>query len=413
MKITILNYKERNEFLMSKGLFELTGFENMNEDDLLNVNINESSEFEHPEENKKFPEQDVTVPGGLKETPAAKPADGEEGPKPDGGLKETPAAKPADAKSVSVPSTATLTSDEYNDALVQLQKSFKEGYEALGMLLNTTVVEESVEDLQEEYTMNAIIESYTYGPMYEKVTRKDKAELTEVVKKLRGKILDAFAQDKRFATATYDKTAGYIGSLICAILGITTFTVGAALFGPSLVGTIFAAAGVINVAASIKSALKVFFSALGAHGWQIIGAVSYESKDTRVLDDFIDKINEEFKEELGGYKLYRTSKIALSYKNVNNSTLRRLKRSFFGESGYILILDKEEPTELNNAIEEFNKAKPELEKAVEKSKKDAKPVKESTDAKECSEGSEECEDGVCKDCGSKECKGDCKDKDKK
>ena len=401
---------------MSKGLFDLTGFENMNENDLLNVNINESSEFEHPEENKKFPEQDVTVPGGLKETPAAKPADGEEGPKPDGGLKETPAAKPDDAKSVSVPKSTTLTSDEYNDALVQLQKSFKEGYEALGMLLNTTVVEESVEDLQEDYTMNAIIESYTYGPMYEKVTRKDKAELSEIVKKLKGKILATFNQDKKFATADYNNTGKYIVALMCAILGIGTFTVGAAMFGPSLAGVLLSTAGIATVAAGVVDALNEFFGLVGRYGWQIVGAVSYEKDDTRPIDDVIDKINEEFKEELGGYKLYRTEKIALKYDNPNNSLGRKLKRYFFGESGYLLIIDKEEPTELNAVIAKFNKAKPELEKAVEKekAKKDAKPVKESTDTKECSEGSEECEDGACKKCGSKECKGDCEDKkDKK
>ena len=85
------------------GLFNLGIFENAKDDDILNMQLNESVENMGP-----------SVPGGLTEKPTAKPEGGEFGP--------------------SIPAGSTITKEAYNSAIADLQKSFKESYELLGVI---------------------------------------------------------------------------------------------------------------------------------------------------------------------------------------------------------------------------------------------------------------------------------------
>lgn len=74
------------------------------------------------------PDVKISVPGGLNETPSAKPYDLKSIPVP-GGDGETPNAKPYDQKSVPASGKKYLTDEEQKKAIAMLQKSFKEVYE--------------------------------------------------------------------------------------------------------------------------------------------------------------------------------------------------------------------------------------------------------------------------------------------
>lgn len=153
---------------MSKGLFNIDGFDQMVEsseiklnNDLLDMSINE---------------------------------EGEMGPKPDGGLSEYPSSKPYDTSSITVPKNSEISEEAYNKAICQLQKSFKEAYEVTNMLLGANVITES-QRLQEEFTNKAIIESYENGPIFEAVQRSDKKAVKKIVNNLRDKLEDRLEED--------------------------------------------------------------------------------------------------------------------------------------------------------------------------------------------------------------------------
>ena len=83
--------------------------------------------------------------------PAEKPTANvpEVGPKPDGGLKEQPANKPAD-QGPSIPAKKEITQDVYDNALSQLQKSFKEAAETIDILQNSVIVESKKPEISKE-----------------------------------------------------------------------------------------------------------------------------------------------------------------------------------------------------------------------------------------------------------------------
>ena len=92
---------------------------------------------------------------------------------------EQPATRPKDE-------TKIMT--VYNSAMDALKKSFKEATELIDMLTNCTIVESTLEDQQDEFTENAIYESYINGPYFERVARTDKDEVKEIVKSIKSKI---------------------------------------------------------------------------------------------------------------------------------------------------------------------------------------------------------------------------------
>ena len=136
-------------------------------DDDIDENINESGNNEIPEQPTAKLEGDTTnqLPGG-----------------------EQPATRPKDETKIMNGSGTEIKADVYNSAMDALKKSFKEATELIDMLTNCTIVESTLEDQQDEFTENAIYESYINGPYFERVARTDKDEVKEIVKSIKSKI---------------------------------------------------------------------------------------------------------------------------------------------------------------------------------------------------------------------------------
>lgn len=300
------------------GLLNLKNLESMGDDDVISMNINESTDNEfaeknpdtnHPEEHfdkdaTAAKETTIPVPEGDKETPSAKPEDEASVTIPEGD-KEAPAAKPEDEKSIPVPAKVTLTSDQYNGALASLKKSFQECVEVISILENANVVDEEVTvvDQQEEFVENAILEAMESGPVFEAVKRDDKDAVKEIVKKLRPQI-DEYL--------TSEELKFYKPSKFASLL--------------------------INQA---RLVIQLFNERL----WQNLGVVIVDD-----ITDIVDKMNEKFAEELGDYKIlaYMTPasivdifRVKFNWKNFKNT--------------YMLIIDKKFPSELKDAIDEDEK----------------------------------------------------------
>lgn len=105
------------------------------------------------------------------------------------GVSETPSGKPYDAAAIKVPKGEVITAETYNSALAALKKSFKEGYEIMGMLENAVIVEGvGIEAKQDSFTEAAIdkamFESFTNGPYFEAAADDNKYEIKRVVSKV-------------------------------------------------------------------------------------------------------------------------------------------------------------------------------------------------------------------------------------
>ena len=317
---------------MSKGLFNLTNFESMGDDDIISMNINESSEFSdknpdtnHPEvpfetDGASGHETNVPVPGGLKETPSAKPADEASIPVP-GGLSETPSAKPADAASIPVPAKVTLTADQYNSALAALKKSFKEGYEIMEMLENANVVTESIEDVQDEFVENAILAAFEDGPIFEAVKREDKDDIKTIVRKIRPQIHDTLKESKiKFYKPNM------IARFFTTIVGGDNGTVLQNLWKNRL--------------------------------WQLIGIVLCEDAN---INEVTDNLTEKYKDDLGEYKVLYVK---------TNKNIVDIFRTKFGwknnAKAYFILVDKKVPKELKEVEKMVVDASKEEEKSEEK-----------------------------------------------
>lgn len=296
---------------MYRGLFNLKNIDSMGDDDIVSLNINESGEFDNKTPDVNHPEvpfetggasgHQTTVPG-VKETPSAKPHDNASVSVP-GGVKETPSSKPEDVKSIPVPSKVTLTSDEYNDALAALKKSFKEGYEIMEMLENVNVIDHNINDEQNEFVENAILVAMESGPMFEAVTRDDKDKVKEIVSKLRPEVYDYLHSEK------------------------------VKFYKPS------------KLASALINQNRLLTQLINERLWQNLGVMIVDDHE-----EMVKKLNEKFKDELGDYKIvhYQTSasivdlfRVKLNIKNFKNT--------------YMLLVDKKFPSDLKKAIDEDNK----------------------------------------------------------
>ena len=325
---------------MNKGLFDLSKFESMGDDDIISMNINENAEFantnpdtNHPEETfdndaLSGNENQVSVPGGLKETPNAKPYDASEVNIPEGD-NETPKSKPYDAASIPVPSKVTLTSDQYNDALAALKKSFKEGVEIMEMLENATVIETSIEDKQQEYVESMIADqlllAYEDGPVFEAVKREDKDDVKSIVRSLRPKLKDDFD------TA---KIKFYKPNMLARVL--------TSLF--------------------IGTEMTTAFQHLWKQRlWQMVGICLCEEGN---IKDVTDELTKKYESELGEYKI-------LYVKTSRN--IIDLFRTKFGwknnAKAYFILIDKKIPKELAEVEEMVADAK-DAEETKEEDKKE-------------------------------------------
>lgn len=147
------------------GLFNLDGFEDKKNDDLL-----ESTIFEGTEAGCT----NGCLPG------------------------EQPASRPKDETPIKVSAGKEITPEMYNNAMNALKKSFKEAVDILEMMEQCNIVETNTMALQEEATNNAILESFENGPLFEKVDRDDKDAVKEITKKIRSKLKGAVGNDGKF-----------------------------------------------------------------------------------------------------------------------------------------------------------------------------------------------------------------------
>lgn len=118
-----------------------------------------------------------------------------------GGNSETPSAKPYDASSVAVPAKTTITADQYNSALANLKKSFKEAADVVEALENASVVTKDTDELQAEYTEaaleEALMESYLNGPIFEAASDDKKEDIKKAVKTIIKKIKQSRNENKK------------------------------------------------------------------------------------------------------------------------------------------------------------------------------------------------------------------------
>ena len=330
---------------ITNGLFDLTGFESKQDDDILNMNINEEGEFttKDPSSNPEVDvdtnttsakETNIPVPGGDKETPSAKPEGGEKEIPVPGGDKEAPSAHAVDGATIPTPAKVILSQDTYNDALSSLKKSFKEGYEIMELLEKASIQTKSTEELQREFTENAIDEAiYTSminGPIFEAVAADDKDKVKGIIKKLVKKVED-FAKDDGL---TFYKPAKIIR--LIASINAAPVTVG------------FATGDGNAIRAGGSAILPTNASWWNTRFWQVLGALCIEDEN---IADYTNKLTKEFSEDLGEYKIIAVKmpktifdqfRVKFNWKNRKNS--------------YFLLVDKKLNSEIKKAIKELETA---------------------------------------------------------
>ena len=202
-----------------------------------------------------------------------------------------------EAAKVSNPEKKEISADVYNKAINDLQHTFKEGYEVLGMLKNLTVAPKSAEERQKEFTENAMAEamlkSIEDGPMFEAVEASDKNEVKKIVRKIRDKIDDALED----ANTSLE-------------------------FKP---------------ATDLMKITKV--SWWDTRLWQVLGVIYCSSADEK---EVVDRLNEEFADELGDK--YRINTWGYHHKELMRYNIFDIFKLKFGwktqNKMYFLIVDR-------------------------------------------------------------------------
>lgn len=297
---------------MNKGMFDLSILENVADDSTADLNLNEGGEFA-PNSNAKtgmdngVSDAKVSIPGGDKETPTAKPEGGEQSVPVPGGLSEKPTAKPADEASIPVPSKIEMDASTYNEALAKLQQSFKEGVDVLDMLKRVDVVQKTQQERQQEFTENAMSEAmlaaYEDGPIFEAVSRSDKHDVKKIVHKVRNKIYSWLGEnDVKYYKAHKILTILFDGARSTQLIWSTRL-------------------------------------------WQFIGVVHIEAGN---IQDLCKNLTEEFAEDLGDYKILAVA----TPKNIVDIFMTK-----FGwknhKGAYMLLVDKKLDAELKNSVKEM------------------------------------------------------------
>jgi len=243
-------------------------------------------------------EVEIPVPGGDKESPST--------PKYSDGYTNIP-----------VPSSAVITVDEYNKALALLKKSYKEGFDTIAALEKCQIVNKTMEEYQDEFTEavldEALLESFEDGPYFEAVDRKDKGNVKTIVRNLRSKIVSSVKDEgyKIYKPAVVIR-------LLCGLIPVA--------------GTKTAASGVH----------QVWTKRL----WQVLGIVNIETANVKEL---CDKLTDEFKDDLGEYKvLYAKALSSLHDTFVNRFGWKNSRSSYF------LLIDKKLPSEIKTFQDEVD-----------------------------------------------------------
>lgn len=297
---------------MKTGMFDLSILENAPADATVDLSINEGGEF-IPNSNATSGAENgvsgttVSVPGGDKESPSAKPEGGEQNVPVPGGLSEKPTAKGHSEVSVPTPQKVELDVSTYNAAITKLQQSFKEGVEVLDIIRRADVVEISKEQKQKEFTENAINEAmlmaYEDGPLFEAVDRSDKNAVKKIVRHIRTKI-DTWMADNDIS-----------------------------YYKPSRVLTILFDA--------TKSSIMVWNTRL----WQFIGVCHVEDGN---IQDVCKKATEAMAEDLGDYKILAVAVPSnIVDKFMTKFNWKNTKKT------YMLLVDKKLDAELKNSVKEM------------------------------------------------------------
>jgi len=255
----------------------------------------------------KHKEHGMSVPGGVKEKPNNVPSD------------HAPSANKTE-----------ITADEYNKAVNDLQKSFKEFADIAAAIANLKIVDtnsfnESANNnaaaFLEVAMDNAFMEAYENGAFFEAVERKDKKEVKAIVAKLRSSLPNSLKEDN----IKFYKT-NMVGRLIWDVVTAPSNLISMPVHDININ---------INTISRGKSSFGTFLS---QRLWQIVGVINIESQN---IGTVLKRLNEEYKDELGEYKilalqvtkdlvdLFRTK---LGWKNV--------KKSFF------ITVDRKLPTEI-------------------------------------------------------------------
>lgn len=340
--------------MFNKGIFNLDNFLELGDNDILSTNINESGEFESNSNAMLNMDtgssSNVSIPGGDKETPSAKPYDLSSIGIP-GGISESPKSRPYDEMNIPVPSGKTITVDTYNKAMSMLKNSFKEACEIIGLMEDAVIVHKTTEELQAEFTEtaigDAILNSIENGPIFEAVKRSDKNEVKDIVAKIRDNMSDDL----------YDmKIKFYKPNLIARILS-TIITAPISVLMPS---------------AYVTSAVSTFNQFWYNRLWQIVGVVLIEDGNISTLSDHL---NQQYKSELGDYKLL--------YQKTSSSLADIFRKKFNWKNNlesYFILVDKKLPIELKQletmAEKEFKASENGDKKDDGKIKKEAKSKEE-------------------------------------
>ena len=220
---------------------------------------------------------------------------------------EQPATRPKDETKIMTGNGTEIKADVYNSAMGALKKSFKEASELIDMLTNCTFVESTMADEQAEVTENAIVESYDNGPYVEKVDRSDKDEVKEITKNIRTKV------------GKYVRDEGY------------------------------------------KFIPRKVIDVWSAYMWQTLGNVYIEAAN---INKLCDAMNEEFKEELGEYKIIP---VACLWRLVDMLRVKfNWKNTCFV---YALLVDKK----MNSELKKLDKqGKAEQKEKIEEAQKEEK-----------------------------------------
>ena len=305
------------------GLFNLEDLNKLVDGDILEAPITESAEFTGDPSSDPTKEVEGAVidpkgptPNGTPEKPGVSTYDGEHGPTPPGGLNEKPDAKPyTDGyTTVAEPAKVQMDEDTYNKAINTLKQSFKEAYELMDTISKCQVITESVEDKQQKFVEEALDEafynSYMEGPIFESVNKSDKDEVKAIVNDLKKKI-------KRFALEN-DADFNEAKTFFRLLLNLDINEYGWR-------------AGDNNTDEKSKYGTNSI-RWWSTRFWQVLGVVYCEGTDIKTL---VNKLNEEFKDELKGYNILFSKSFPNLYDLICNK---------FGwknrNKTYFLIVDK-------------------------------------------------------------------------
>lgn len=219
----------------------------------------------------------------------------------------------------------SITVDQYNQAISQLQRSFKEGAELLAALQEATIVEKSIDELQNEFVEEAILTAYTDGPYFEAVKDEDKDTVKAIVKDIRKPVIETLKKNGINVDAV-DKT----GNASEIWKGI--------LWG-SLVG--------LQVPLDIKRNIA-------SRSYQTLCAIICNAK---VKTNTLTQLNKLYAEELQGYKIKAFAIRKSSAVNKDDDD---------EDNRYILYVDQtdQENKEFQKAFMDLNKFIGDSEKAV-------------------------------------------------